>query len=574
MKQKTRFLNIRTKLMLVSVSIVLLLGIALGIFTVSATKKDMIEMGVEQAGVAAAVAANSVNGDTISSLQPGEETSEIYLENIEILRSIKDTCGVKYLYTLREDNNTIYYGIDTDETEDQCLIGDEFEVSYDELKTVFEGETYVQDYIDYTENGELISAYAPIKNSTGEIVAILGSDYDASEIVQRIKQIQTRIIIIAALVILGAVIILFFVISAITRSIAKVNKSLYDLVHSKGDLTQKLQVRTGDEMEIMAENVNSLLEYIRSIMVNISDSSTGLKKSCNTIAGDLTTAGDGISDVSATMEEVSAAMQTTNASMNQINSAIDEVYKRIQHISEKATQGDEITKDIQKRAQKIYTDASESQNKAKVMSMEMEKSVKDKIEKSKSVEEINALTENILSITSQTNLLALNANIEAARAGEAGRGFAVVAGEISKLAMDSAKAANQIREVSNNVITAVAGLTTEAERMIQFMENTSLDGFTTLLTVSEEYRKDANDIHDIMTRFSEDAETVEQVTGNIRHSIEDINSAVEDVTNGVLNMADVTTSLTDSVMEVREMADANKRIAQDLAKQVSKFKLV
>ena len=148
MKQKTRFLNIRTKLMLVSVSIVLLLGIALGIFTVSATKKDMIQMGVEQAAVAAAVSANSVNGDVIASLQPGEETSEIYLQNIEILRSIKDTCGVKYLYTLSANNNIVYYGIDTDDTEDQCMIGDEFEVSYDELKTVFEGETYVQDYID------------------------------------------------------------------------------------------------------------------------------------------------------------------------------------------------------------------------------------------------------------------------------------------------------------------------------------------------------------------------------------------------------------------------------------------
>ena len=75
----------------------------------------------------------------------------------------------------------------------------------------------------------------------------------------------------------------------------------------------------------------------------------------------------------------------------------------------------------------------------------MEQSVKRKIEKSKAVEEINILTDNILSITSQTNLLALNANIEAARAGEAGKGFAVVAGEIGKLAMDSAQAANQIR---------------------------------------------------------------------------------------------------------------------------------
>ncbi len=51
------------------------------------------------------------------------------------------------------------------------------------------------------------------------------------------------------------------------------------------------------------------------------------------------------------------------------------------------------------------------------------KELSEAIEKSKSVEKINVLSEAILKITEQTNLLALNAAIEAARAGEAGKGF-------------------------------------------------------------------------------------------------------------------------------------------------------
>jgi methyl-accepting chemotaxis protein len=63
--------------------------------------------------------------------------------------------------------------------------------------------------------------------------------------------------------------------------------------------------------------------------------------------------------------------------------------------------------------------------------------LKKAIDNSRSVEQVENLTNEILSISSQTNLLALNASIEAARAGEAGKGFAVVADEIRKLADSS-----------------------------------------------------------------------------------------------------------------------------------------
>ena len=573
MKQKVRILSIRAKLLIISVSTVVLLGAILGVYAISVAKEDMINMAVEQAGIAASMAAGSVDGDAIATLQPGEEESDIYQENVAILRSIKDTCGVKYLYTLSASNNTVYYGIDADETDEQCCIGDEFEESYEELKDVFAGEVYVQDYIDSTEDGDLITVYEPIRNSAGEVVSILGSDYDASDIVQKISDMQMKIIMIAAIFTIISVVVLFLIISAIAKSIVKVNQSLYDLVHSKGDLTQVITVRTGDEMEIMAQNVNDLLAYIRIIMINISENSEKLQNACVTISDDLSSASDGVTEVSATMQEMSAAMQTTNASMNQITIGMDEVYEKVQNISEEAIEGDQITKDIKGRAEEIQKKASKAQGNAQKLSKEMEQSVKHKIEKSKAVEEIHILTDNILSITSQTNLLALNANIEAARAGEAGKGFAVVAGEIGKLAMDSAQAANQIREVSENVVSAVTELTEEAENMMQFMETTALEGYQMLAEMTQDYCKDADEIHEILTRFAESAEKVHEVTGNMKESIEAVNSAVGDVTEGVLNITDVATTLSGKVVEIGDMAGVNNGVAARLAKEVDKFTL-
>src|SRR5579871_56701 len=83
----------------------------------------------------------------------------------------------------------------------------------------------------------------------------------------------------------------------------------------------------------------------------------------------------------------------------------------------------------------------------------------------------------IRSIAGQTNLLALNATIEAARAGEAGRGFAVVASEVKSLAVQTAKAtediSSQIEEVQNSTTLAVESIGRITHRMGEIENHTS-----------------------------------------------------------------------------------------------------
>ena len=175
-----------------------------------------------------------------------------------------------------------------------------------------------------------------------------------------------------------------------------------------------------------------------------------------------------IADVSATMEEMSAAVEETSCSLSQVHDSIGDIYHAIEDISQKADGGQNSSQEIMKKAADIHQSAVKNQREANEKTQVMAAAVNDKIEKSRTVEQIGELTANIISITGQTNLLALNASIEAARAGEAGKGFAVVANEIGKLAANSAQAAAQIRTVSDNVTEAVEELAEEAEKMLAF----------------------------------------------------------------------------------------------------------
>lgn len=528
-------------------------------------------MGVEEADMAATIVVDSLDANLVSQVTVGSEDTQVYQNLQGDLRQKQETCGIAFLYTLYTDGTNVYYGVDSDE--DPAMVGDVFDSSYAELKSVFDGREYIQDYIDYTEDGELITVYKPIEDNTGKVVAVLGCDYDASSIAAELQKTVARTFQIGGICLALAVLILIVIVSRITKGLMQVNAKIYDLVHNEGDLTQKLDVRSGDELELIAGNVNELLAYIRKIMIEISSGSNRLMSSSRKMVDHLTSADASITDVSATMQEMSAAMEETTSSLNQITDAVEEIYSSVESIAGNANAGNASAQDMESRASQANETAQAGQQKANTETEKMAELLREKIARSKSVEQISVLTSNIIEITEQTNLLALNASIEAARAGEAGRGFAVVADEIGKLAGNSADAATKIRQVSAEVIQAVDELAEGARQMIEFVRTSTKEGFGGLVATSENYATDANAMRAMMGQFSQTAEELRNTMDGIREAISAVNIAVEESAKGIAGVSESSVQLSGNVNDIQSEASDNNGVAENLATEVGRFKL-
>lgn len=570
-KIRTRRLTIRAKILIPSIIIVVLVCGLMGYNSYTRFEKSMVRMGVEEADMAATIVADSLDAKLVYKVTVGSEGTQVYQNLQGDLRKKQKACGIAFLYTLYTDGKKVYYGVDSDE--DAAKVGDEFADSYAELEPVFGGKEYIQDYIDHTEDGDLITVYKPIEDNAGKVVAILGCDYDASSIAAELQKAVVQTLQIGGICLILAILILTIIVSRITKGLMQVNAKIYDLVHNEGDLTQKLDVRSGDELELIAGNVNELLAYIRKIMIGISSGSMRLMSSSRKMVDHLSSADESITDVSATMQEMSAAMEETTSSLNQITEAIDEIYLSVERIAGNADAGKVSSQEMESRASGANDAAAEGEKKANIETEKMAASLNEKIAKSKSVEQIEILTSNIIEITEQTNLLALNASIEAARAGEAGRGFAVVADEIGKLAGNSADAAAKIRQVSAEVIQAVDELAEGSQQMIEFVRNSTEEGFGGLVATSENYATDANAMRAMMEQFAQTAEELRSTMDGIRESISAVNIAVEESAKGIAGVSESSVQLTGNVNDIQNEASDNNGIAEDLATEVGKFKL-
>lgn len=197
--------------------------------------------------------------------------------------------------------------------------------------------------------------------------------------------------------------------------------------------------------------------------------------------------------------------------------------------------------------------------------------LEDAIENSKSVDQVNKLTKDIVTISSTTNLIAVNASIEAMRAGEAGKGFAVVASEIQSLARSCSETAGHIQKVNQIVINAVHNLSKHSQDMADYLSQTILTEFQEFVHSGKQYKKDADYIKEMIDAFHNRTDRLRNSMTEIADSIESITKAMDDSAAGITGVADSTKSLVEDMADITGRMDTNREIVEELKKQMEVF---
>ncbi len=408
--------------------------------------------------------------------------------------------------------------------------------------------------------------------------ALLDSESDAL-VASRTAQ-ASQLTAVNSVLFFAYVVMAVFMILVVMKSISKPAKqasshlgSLIDKIeNNEGDLTERIEVKTQDEVGQLVKGVNSFIDQLQGIMRKIQSESVHMDELVHNITGEISESNESASNVSATMEELSASMEEVAATLDQITTGSQEILNASENMSTKASDGADFVKEVKNHALSVKDTASESKSSTSQMISDIRELLERAIENSRSVEKINELTGEILNISSQTNLLALNASIEAARAGEAGKGFAVVADEIRVLADNSRDTANNIQGISAMVTEAVEDLSKNANDMLQFIDTTVLTDYDKFVDMANKYYDDADSMDGILREFYENAQKLAETMTRMNEGIDGINVAVDESAQGVTVAAQSTSQLVEALGTIKSEADTNREISRQLQDEVQRFK--
>ena len=493
---------------------------------------------------------------------------------------------ISLVETIRSEQETLETYLD----DFQEYVTDDNKAEYDALVSNYEGMKYeLANLMAYSANNDNEAAYAlangkiaDYSSAMQESIAAIRTNVSENADVAK-EQLaavyrtsiaaSTASIIISVAALLATLICVFrLVIIPLLKTQKEITNIIEDIDKREGDLTRRVSVHANQEVAAVGNGINVFMDKLQDIFKVIVNNSTRMESVVGEVRDSVVTSNGSVSDLSALTEELSATMEEMSANASLINTNTESVKQEVDQIAERTSEINAYTREMKEHADSMEASARENMESTGAKVNEILTVLNQAIEDSKSVNQVNSLTDDILNIASQTNLLALNASIEAARAGEAGRGFSVVATEISQLAAASQESANHNQQINRVVTEAVGNLTEHSNGLVQYMNDSILPEFEAFVDAGSAYREKATHIETSMGDFTEKTEVLKKTMAEIADSINTIAHAIEEGVKGVSSAADSTQVLVGDMEDITRHMDENQHIAADLKRETEVFK--
>lgn len=372
------------------------------------------------------------------------------------------------------------------------------------------------------------------------------------------------IVINVVVFLLAFYVVLRRVVNPITHAKKEIGQIIASLDAGKGDLTKRISIKSDDEIADLGKGINTFMDKLQDILRMIIENTRQMENVVTGVQESVRNSNDSASDLSAVTEELAATMTEVGVSAGAINVNTEDIRAEVEAIAAKSNSINEYSKEMKAHADAMERAARTNMEETGSKVNEILDVLHEAIEDSKSVDQVNNLTNDILSISSQTNLLALNASIEAARAGEAGRGFAVVAEEIRQLADSSRETANRIQEINSVVTNAVHNLSGNANNLVEYMKDSILPEFDNFVQSGVQYRENATYIEGVMSEFTAKTDDLRRAMDEIAASINAISGAIDEGARGVNGAAESTQVLVGDMETISDRMEENQKIAEAL----------
>jgi len=410
------------------------------------------------------------------------------------------------------------------------------------LSEVMSGKPNIhENYIGETP----VAVYAEsVSDFSGNPIAILQMIMDRSSFVEAQASARNVTIIIGLLAIAGGILVAWFIGRGISGRIKKTVVALNNIAEGEGDLTQRIEVESLDELGELSMSFNRFVERIHEMVKHISSSTVQLGAAAEEMSSITANTNQGIQRQRSETEQVATAM-------NEMTSTVQEVAR---HASEAATSAHNA-EDESRHGHEVVQDTVNAIN---ALANEIDKASEVIQRLEEDSQSIGTVLDVIRGIAEQTNLLALNAAIEAARAGEQGRGFAVVADEVRTLASRTQKSTEEINDM-------IGRLQDDARDAVK-----AIDDSKSQADVGVSSAKKAGESLDTITTS---ITNINDMNMQIASAADEQSSVAEEINKNIISINDVAEESVAAATQTSNASQEMATLADDLQMLVSRFKI-